>query len=117
MRLVMVSEQTREIFVFLEKVGLTDVILPFFIAFALLYGAFDKTMVFGSNKEGEPNKKVNMIVAGIISLTFVISLNLVKMMTKIVWIFAVVIVALLCVMIVMGAFGANLGEIFKKEKK
>jgi hypothetical protein len=111
----MVQEGVRQVFVFLEKVGLVDVILPFLISFALLYGVFERVAIFGVDKKGEPNTKVNMMVAGLISLTFVVSLNLVLMMTKIIWVFTVVIVAILFMLMLMGLFGADLHSLFKKK--
>jgi amino acid transporter len=113
----MIPEEVRQVFVFLEKVGLEDVILPFLIAFALLYGVFEKIRIFGVDKKGEPNTKVNLVVAALISITFVVSLNLVMMMTKIIWIFTVVIVGVLFMVMLMGLFGADLHSLFEKKEK
>ena len=113
----MISEQTRQIFVFLVNVGLLDVVLPFAIAFALLYGLFEKTMIFGKEKSGEPRSRANLIVAMVISLMFVISLNLVNLMTKIIWVFAGLLVVVLFVLIIGGLFGVEFPQLFKKEEE
>jgi flagellar basal body-associated protein FliL len=110
----MVPEGLRNLFVFLNRVGLMDVVLPFVIAFGLLYAIFEKTMVFGRNDNGEPKGKVNMIVAGVISLMFVVSLNLVNMMTTIVWVFSGLIMAVILGSIIAGVFGVSFGK--KKEE-
>jgi len=113
----MIPDGVKQVFVFLEKVGLVDVILPFLIAFALLYGVFDKVAIFGTDKEGKPNTRVNLMVAGLISLIFVVSLNLVLMMTQIIWIFTIVIVAVLFMLMLMGLFGADIHSLFKKKEE
>lgn len=64
----------RSMFSYWQQLGLTDVILPFLLLFAILFGVLQKVAIF-SEKVGEkrvPNKKINAIIALTISLLAVI---------------------------------------------
>jgi hypothetical protein len=67
--------------VFLEKIGIYDVVLPFLLVFAVVFAILEKTKVFGMDKiEGiEYSKKnINAIIAFVIGFLVVASTQLVR---------------------------------------
>jgi hypothetical protein len=64
----------RSTFSYWQQLGLTDVILPFLIVFALLFGVLQKVAIFHEKKDNKviPNKKINAIIALAIGLLVVI---------------------------------------------
>jgi hypothetical protein len=92
------------------NVGLVDVLLPFAIVFAIVFGILEKTKVLGKD-----NPNVNQIVAFSIASLFVISLNLVNLMNRIIWVFTIAVVMVICLVLIMGLFGIHPSKIFRKK--
>ena len=63
------------VFRFLDVLGFVDVVLPFVLLFTILYAVFEKTKVLGVEK-GHPYHRLNVLVAGILSLFVVGSASL-----------------------------------------
>jgi nitrate reductase NapE component len=108
-------EGIKSMFVSMQDIGLVDVVLPLILAFAILYGIFQKTRVFGSDR-GQPKSNVNAVVALAIALFVVVSINLVNLMTHIIWIFSILIIIAVMIMLLTGALGVKFSELFKKKR-
>lgn len=68
--------------VFLGKLGLYDVILPFLLTFTIIYAIMDKTKILGQDTfEGKqyPKKNLNALVAFCIGFLVIASSNLVSL--------------------------------------
>lgn len=69
----------------LATFGLLEVVIPFVLAFAITYGILDKTKVLGVER-GQPRRKLNAIVALVIALFFVGSMQIVTIVkTFLLW--------------------------------
>ncbi|MCK4670714.1 MAG: hypothetical protein KAT43_05935 [Nanoarchaeota archaeon] len=73
---------------FLVRLGLLDVVLPFLLTFVLVYALLEKTKVLGE-EDGQPKKRLNIIVALIAGLLFV---NLIRYTDFVTWFLFIVIV-------------------------
>jgi hypothetical protein len=105
---------TQSIFMFMVNVGIVDVILPFIIVFAIVFGILEKTLIFGK-RDDKPKTNINAIVAFCMAFIFVASLNLVNLMSTMIQYFVIAIVAVLCLFLIGGIFGVHIADIFKKK--
>jgi hypothetical membrane protein len=82
----MADTALRGVFVFLEKVGLFDVVLPFLLVFTIVYAILEKTKVFGMEEiEGKkyPKKNLNATASFVIAFLVVASSRLVEVITEV----------------------------------
>ncbi len=64
-----------DLFEYLGDVGIQDTILPFLLVFAIIFAVLEKTMIFGTYKDGGTTytkKNINMLVAAVIGLMVVV---------------------------------------------
>lgn len=94
----------KEGIVFLEDLGVWDVLLPFLLVFLLIYGILQKTRVFGEEK-GNPKNKINAAVAATCGLLVVGFTALVTKIATFVNYLILFIVAGLCIVLVLAFFG------------
>ncbi|MBL7054259.1 hypothetical protein ISS05_00710 [Candidatus Woesearchaeota archaeon] len=83
----MADTALRGIFIFLEKVGLFDILLPFILVFTILFAILEKTKVFGTDDiEGKkyPKKNLNAIASFAIAFLVVASTKLVGIINEVV---------------------------------
>ncbi len=76
------ASQLRDIIVFFEDIGLYDVVLPFLLAFTIVFAIFEKTKVLGT-EDGKPKKNLNAIAAFAIAFLVIASSRLVEIITKV----------------------------------
>ena len=97
----------RDIFYLWESLGLSDVILPFLLIFSVVFAVLEKAKILGDNK------RVHTIIALVVGLTTVIphstgfypaNMDIVDIINTALPQIAVVIIALLMVMILVGMF-------------
>jgi len=77
----------KEVIVFLDKVGLYDVVLPFLLVFTIVFAILEKTKVFGVEEiEGKKitKKNLNAIVAFVAGFLVVASTKLVGIINQVV---------------------------------
>ena len=107
----MVSGALADVITRLEDLGLTDVLLPFLLIFTIIFAIFQKSKILGSDKQN-----FNVIIALIISLLVVIphvtgnypaNADPVQIINQAIPNIAVVIVAILMVLMLMGVFGVE----------
>ncbi|MBI2129120.1 hypothetical protein HYU07_02680 [Candidatus Woesearchaeota archaeon] len=107
----MVSGALADVITRLEDLGLTDVLLPFLLIFTIIFAIFQKSKILGSDKQN-----FNVIIALIVSLLVVIphvtgnypaNADPVQIINQSIPNVAVVIVAILMVLMLMGVFGVE----------
>jgi hypothetical protein len=106
----MVSETLRSFFIFLERIGLVDVLLPFILVFAIVFGILEKTLVLGKDK-----RNANLIVAMMMAFMVVAVINYTNIINDIARIFGLLIIMVVAFALIYGLFGRNLQIIKKKE--
>jgi hypothetical protein len=91
----------KDTLVFLEKIGLTDVILPFLLVFTVVYGVLQRSKVLGKQR------KIDAIVALVIGLFVVYMVNTMHIVNLFAQYFALVLVAGVLLSIVIMFLGAK----------
>ena len=95
----------------LENWGLIDVMLPFLLAFTLVFAILEKAKVFGDDR-----RNINMVVAIIMGLTVVIphvmgsypaGWDVVNIINRALPIIAAVVVAVIMLLLLIGAWGGQ----------
>jgi hypothetical protein len=94
--------------VFLDHMGLFDVVLPFLLIFTLVFGVLEKSRIFGTEKsiDGKgpyTRKNLNAMVAFVTGFFVVASAQLVALINVFVARTAVILVILIMFMILVGA--------------
>lgn len=69
-----------DVFKFLDQLGLVDVIIPFVLAYTIIFAVLERSRVLGTEK-GLPKRKLNALVAFCTSFFFVAAINLVQAST------------------------------------
>lgn len=99
------------VFLRLENMGLTDVLLPFLLIFAIVFAVLDRAKLFG-----EYRRNINVVVALVMSLLVVIphvtgnyppGADVVEIINSAIPNVSVVIVAIVMLLILIGVFGVN----------
>jgi hypothetical protein len=95
----------------LEQYGLTDVLLPFLLIFAVVFAILQKVKIFGSDK-----KNINVILSLVIGLLVVIphvtnsypeGQDVVEIMNKAIPNVSIILVAIVMLLILVGVFGTE----------
>ena len=74
----------REVLNFFNKIGVYDVVLPFLLAFTIVFAILEKTKVFGTEEIGGKHytkKNLNAMAAFVISFFVIASARLVEILT------------------------------------
>jgi|TARA_Y100000310_G_C20633672_1_gene790024 hypothetical protein len=88
----------------LERVGFITVLLPFVLVFAIVFGILQQTKVLSDKKN------LNAMVAFVISMFVVASLQLVEQLHTIVAWMGIVVIVLLFVMMIFGVSGIKIDK-------
>ncbi len=100
-----------DVFIRMENWGMTDVMLPFLLIFAILFAVLSKVNIFGGKKN------INVVVALIISLLVVIphvtgdyppGADVVEIINTAIPNVTVFVVGIIMLMIMVGVFGVNI---------
>lgn len=97
------------IFTFLQRLGLVDVLLPFVLVFVIVYGILDKVKILGKD-----SRNANLIVAMVMGFLVVGVINYVNIINDIVRLFGLLVIMVICFAIIYGLFGNDLQFIKKK---
>ncbi len=98
---------------FLTKIGVYDIILPFLLVFTIVFAILEKTEVFGKEKIGnkEVTKKgLNAMVAFVVAFFVVASSHLVEVITDVSSQVVILLLSVLFFLILVGTF-------FKREEQ
>jgi hypothetical protein len=96
------NEAIRNIFVFLERLGLVDVLLPFVLIFAVTFGIFEKVKVFGEGK-----RNVHILVSFAMSFMVVSVLAYVNLIATITYYFVFGLIMVISFLMVYALFGGE----------
>jgi len=97
----------RGVIVFLDKLGVYDIILPFLLIFTIVFAILEKTKVLGVEiiKGQEiPKKNINSIVAFVVAFLVIASTQLVAIISEVMANVALLLVLGVSFMILVGAF-------------
>jgi len=94
---------------FLDKLGIFDVILPFVLVFCIVYAVLDKTRVLGTVK-GKPNKRLNSMVAFVMGFIFIAFSNYVGGLFTAIPIIIFVLLIGIFLAIVLGGVGIDVKD-------
>ena len=89
----------RNIFAYWESIGVFDIVLPFFLIFAIAYSILTTTKILGDH-----NKNINALIAAIIGVLFVQNNYLVGILQSFIPNVAMFIIVILMVFLVAGTF-------------
>jgi len=90
--------------VFLDKLGVWDVILPFIFVFTVSYATLEKTKVLGADK-GEPRHRFNAIVSFVIGLFVIVAVDVLNVVSRLSQYMVVLILVAVCLAVIFGFFG------------
>ncbi len=94
----------------LDRMGVADVILPFFLVFVLVFAILKKIKIFGTDKK---TKKYNIIIAVVLGAAVVFphiignGPDIVPVINNALPHVSVIIIAIIMFLILLGAFGAK----------
>ena len=94
---------------FLDRLGIFDVILPFVLVFCIVYAVLDKTKVLGTVK-GKPNKRLNNMVAFVMGFIFIAFSNYVGGLVTAIPIIIFVLLIGIFLAIVLGGVGIDVKD-------
>lgn len=94
---------------FLRAFGFFDVVLPFLLVFTIVFAVLEKTLILGQDKDKNPKKSLNSMVAFAAALFVVAASNVVAVIQQSLPLVTLVLVAIICFMLLMGSF-MNAGE-------
>lgn len=71
----------KDIVVFLDKLGMWDIIVPFILVFTIVYAVLDKTKVLGE-ENGEPKRRFNAIAAFVIAAFTLLAVDVMNLVSR-----------------------------------
>jgi hypothetical protein len=89
--------------VFLDQIGMYNVILPFLLVFTIVFAILEKTKIFGVDNNGVTKKNINAIIAFIAGFLVIASTQLVSAINEIVANVVLVLILVICFMMLIGA--------------
>ncbi len=98
----------------LEGIGVLDVLLPFILVFTIIFAVLQKVKILGTDKEGNPRKNFNVVVALVMALAVVIphvtgmyrgQMSVVDIINNALPQVALLAVAIIMVLLTIGVFG------------
>jgi hypothetical protein len=113
------AEETvfRGVIIFLDRIGIYDVILPFLLIFTIMFAILEKTKVLGMEKiEGKEftKKNLNAMVAFIVSFLVIASTKLVSVINETMSHVVLLLILVVSFMLLVGVFFGS--EEFTLEK-
>ncbi len=96
-----------EVFILLEKIGFTQVILPFILVFTLVYAFLQKTKVLGRTEEGKAKKRLNAMVAFVIGFFVLAAVDILNVINIISQYLVLVIIACLLIAVLLSFLGVK----------
>ncbi|MFH0875421.1 MAG: hypothetical protein V1859_05770 [archaeon] len=108
----------REAILFLDKLGIYEVVLPFLLVFTTVYAILEKSKIFGTEEiDGVTvtRKNLNSMFAFVVGFLLVASTQLVAALNEAVANIALLLLLATCFLLLVGTFHTGEGE-FKLEK-
>lgn len=104
---------------FLGEFGIFDVVLPFLLVFAVVFGILEKTRLFGEEKLGEhsyPKKNLDAIVALVFAMLVVAATKIVGVINDALPKISLLIVVSLSFLLMIGIFMSSENPLFENLK-
>lgn len=101
----------------LENIGVLDVLLPFMLVFTIVFATLQKTKILGKDDKDRPRKNYNVIVSLVMGLAVIIphvtqayrpETDPVNIINTAIPTVSIVLVAIIMVLLVIGAFGKRM---------
>jgi len=93
----------RETILFMNKMGLYDVILPFLLVFTIVFAILEKTKILGVDNNGVTKKNINAIVSFVMSFLVIASTKLVSVINEAIANVVLILILVVCFMLLIGA--------------
>ena|GEM_PF-606316 len=106
----------KDVVVFLDKIGMWDVVLPFVLVFTVVYAVLEKTKVLGT-EFGEPKHRFNAIAAFVVAFFTLIAVDVLNIVSRLAQYMVILLVAGVCTAIIVSFFGFKDIRKFKWGKK
>jgi len=103
-----------EVIVFLNELGVYDVILPFLLVFTIVFAVLEKTRVFGTEMVSgveTPKKNLNSMVAFVVAFIVIASSQLVSIIQASMGRIVLLIMVLISFLILIGTFFSEKEEV------
>jgi hypothetical protein len=98
----------REALIFLNELGLYDVVLPFLLVFTVVFAILEKTKVLGKGEDADGNpstkKNLNAMFAFVSAFLVIASTKLVGVINEAVANIVLLLILAICFMLLVGAF-------------
>lgn len=100
----------------LEEMGFLDVIVPFILIFTIVFAVLQKTKILGVDKDGDPRKNFNSVIALVMALAVIIphvmgtypyGADVVVIINSALPNVSAVLVAILMMLLIIGVFGGE----------
>jgi hypothetical protein len=101
----------------LQNAGILDIILPFILVFTIVFAILQKTKILGTETDGRPKKNFNTVISLVMGLAVVIphvtgmypspNMDVVNIINASLPNISVVLVAIIMMLLMIGAFGGN----------
>lgn len=94
-----------DLFYQLESIGVFEILLPFLLVFALVFGLLEKTKILGKDK-----RNINAVVALILGLLFITQFEIVQTMTSFLPKISLFMIIAIMFLLLISFFGAKVHE-------
>jgi len=94
----------KDVVVFLDKLGMWDVIVPFILVFTVVYAVLEKTKVLGEENK-EPKHRFNAVAAFVIASFTLIAVDVLNVVSRFSQYIVVFLIASLCMAILLTFLG------------
>ena len=97
----------RNSLLFLDKIGIYDVLLPFLLVFTIMFAILEKTKVLGIEKingQEYTKKNLNSIVAFVMALLVVASTQIVSIINEVLANVVLLLILAICFLMLVGVF-------------
>jgi hypothetical protein len=115
----MVDSIFREALIFLNQLGLYDVILPFLLVFTIVFAILEKTKIFGLGQDADGNettkKNLNAMFAFVSAFLVIASTKLVSVINEAVANIVLLLILAICFMLLVGSFHSGKEEFNLKD--
>ncbi len=96
----------RDVLITMEKIGFTDVVLPFILVFTVIFAVLQKSKILGSHN-GKPKANYNSMVALVIAFFVLVMVNTVEIITWLTRYVAVLMIAFFFLALVFAFLGVK----------
>ncbi len=95
----------KEAVVFLDKLGMWDIVLPFIFVFTVVYAVLEKTKVLGKEEDGTPKHRFNAMASFVIGFFVLIAVDTLNIINRFSQWMVILILMGVCVAILFSFFG------------